>query len=78
MLQFLKGIGEEAKKKFTFRTHLLYIEDSYLFEDKVEYDHVKRIQSMRDNIKSSLDYTNFKAYYSLLENVGLDANFVAQ
>ena len=70
----IKGVGEEAKKKFTFKTSLLYIEDQYLFEeaeaDLGQYEHEKRIQMIRDNIESSVAFvSHFKCYYSLLENV---------
>jgi hypothetical protein len=62
----LKGVGETAKKKFTFKPVLLYIEDNLLFDSN--YDHVKRIEFIK-NIQKTMEYSNFKIYFSLLENV---------
>ncbi len=48
------------------------MEDRYLFEaEPAEYDHEKRIKSIKENIEFSLEYSKFKCYYSLIENVNL-------
>jgi hypothetical protein len=62
----MKGVSEEAKKKFTFKTILLYIEDNHLFSSN--YDHLERLESIK-KIQNSIKYSNFRSYYSLLENV---------
>ncbi len=62
----IKGVSEEAKKKFTFKTILLYIEDNHLFDSN--YGHSERLDSIK-KVQDSIKYSNFKSYYSLLENV---------
>ena len=47
----------------------MYIEDNYLFENRDAYNHSERIQAIIHNIEKSIDYSNLKIYYSLLENV---------
>ena len=66
VLEILKGVGETAKKKFTFKPLILYIEDKVLFDST--YDHAKRIEFVK-NIQKTMEYSNFKIYFSLLENV---------
>ena len=61
-----KGVGEEAKKKFTFKTSILYIEDNLIFDP--EYSEQKRIDFL-NKIQQSVEYSKLKVYYSLLENV---------
>ena len=61
-----KGVSEEAKKKFTFKTCIIYIEDKLLFD--TEYTEQKRLDFLKE-IQNSVEYSNFKVYYSLLENV---------
>ncbi|CAF0936675.1 unnamed protein product [Brachionus calyciflorus] len=66
MLHLLfKGVGEEAKKKFTFKTICVYIEDNYVFESNSSTH--ERITFM-ENVKKSVEYSGFKFYYSLIEN----------
>jgi hypothetical protein len=61
-----KGVSEEAKKKFTFKTSILYIEDYKVFDP--EYSEQKRIDFLHQ-IQNSVEYSQLKVYYSLLENV---------
>ena len=72
-----KGSGEEAKKKFTFKPVLLYIEDNLVLDLKgpitpADHDELKRkrLERLRA-IEESVKYANLKVYYSLLENVSL-------
>lgn len=68
VLDYRKGVGEEAKKKFTFQPVVLYIEDKVLFDPtKSQTD---RIESLKE-IKKTCDYSNFRIYFSLFENVKL-------
>ena len=62
----LKGVGEEAKKKLTFNTILLSIEDSELLNPKHTYE--TRLEFLK-KIAKSVEYSNFKFYFSLIENV---------
>ena len=66
-------MNEEAKKKFTFKVVCLYIEDTYLFQH--DYDQDKRIQHL-NQIRQSVEYSGFKFYYSLFENVIFFLNFI--
>lgn len=59
-------MNEEAKKKFTFKMVCLYIEDTFLFQN--DYNEDKRKEHL-DKIKKSVEYSGFKFYYSLFENV---------
>lgn len=59
-------MGEEAKKKFTFKIVCLYIEDVCLFDQ--DCDQNKRMEHLR-KIEKSIEYSGFKFYYSLFENV---------
>lgn len=67
--QWLKGVGEEAKKKLTFKTSLLFIDDSLLYDKEVNI--AKRLEFI-NKIKKSTEYSHFVTYYSLLENVSLN------
>ena len=63
------GASEEAKKKFTFKPSILYIEDINLFD--TEYSEQKRADFLKQ-IQQSMEYAKFKVYFSLLENVILE------
>jgi hypothetical protein len=62
-----KGVGEEAKKKFTFKPVIIYIEDTDVFSPTND-NKLERLERLR-RIQKSVEYSGFKAFFSLLENV---------
>ena len=65
-------MSEEAKKKFTFKILLVYIEDRHVYDD--EYDARTRLAALK-HIQESVKYARFPIYFSLLENVRMHTSF---
>jgi hypothetical protein len=58
-------MSDHAKKKFTFKPFLLFIEDSIFLKDITRE---KRLENMK-KIKNIADNSGFMIYFTLIENV---------